>query len=53
MEDVRDYLIYNGIATEEEVTLVCQINGESLDTMESILYARTGYSSLEQTEEEE
>ena len=53
MEELRDYLQEYGVATPEEISLVVHINGESLDTMESILYARTGYNSLEQLEEEE
>ena len=53
MEELRDYLRDYEIATQEEVKLVVQINGESLDTMESILYARTGYNSLEQIKEDE
>jgi hypothetical protein len=46
-----DYLTETEIATEEELSLVCCINGTSLDTLESVLYARTGYRSLEQIQE--
>lgn len=48
-----DYLVYNGIATDEEIKLVTQINGDNIDTYESILYARTGYRNFEQLEEED
>lgn len=43
-----DYIVENNIATEEEVELVAQINGQSEETMESIIYARTGCRSYEQ-----
>jgi len=36
-------LIENEIATEEEIKLVCNINGTSEETLNDILYARTGY----------
>ena len=48
MSELWDYIIECGIATESEIRLVTSINGTNLDTFESILYARTGYSSLEQ-----
>ena len=46
-----DYLTESGIATEEELQLVTSINGTSCETLESVLYVRTGYRSLEQIEE--
>ena len=36
------------IATEEEMRLVCNINGTNIDSLEYIIYARTGYRSYEQ-----
>jgi len=48
-----DELIEQGIATEEELKLVTCINGYNEDTMNSVLYARTGYRSLEQLNESE
>lgn len=48
-----NYLIENGIATEDEIDLVCAINGYNQETLNDILYARTGYRSLEQLREEE
>ena len=47
-----DYLIDNMIATEEELQLVTNINGYNMDTLEAVLYARTGYRSIEQLEDE-
>jgi len=46
-----EYLEYFRIATELEIHLVCCINGHSLESLKSILYARTGYRSFEQHEE--
>lgn len=53
MEENIQYLIENNIATEEEVILVCSINGYNQETLEDILYARTGYRSFEQIQGEE
>ena len=51
--ELWDYLIDNEIATEKEINLVTSINGTNLDSLESILYSRTGYRSLEQITEME
>ena len=48
-----DYLIESGIATEEELQLVTSINGYNAETLDSVLYARTGYRSVEQIEDRE
>lgn len=48
-----NYLTETGIATDEEIGLVTAINGTNLETMQSILYVRTGYNTLEQIEEED
>jgi len=47
-EELYDYLMDYEIATEKEISLVCSINGTNLDSLESILYSRTGYRDLEQ-----
>ena len=52
-EELANYLIDCGIATKEEVVLVAQINGDTLESMEAILYARTGYRDLEQIQDAE
>ncbi len=49
---VWDYIINNGIATEDELQLVTDINGYSVDTLNDVLYARTGYRDIGQIEEE-
>mgnify|MGYP003108415396 CR=1 FL=1 len=52
-EELYDYLIDYEIATEKEISLVCSINGTNLDSLESILYSRTGYHDLEQIKDME
>ena len=51
MEKLWDYIVETGIATEEELKLVTCINGYNEDTLNSVIYARTGYRSMEQIEE--
>ena len=52
-EELENYLIDCGIATEEEIVLVAYINGDTLEAMESILYVRTGYRDLQQIQDAE
>ena len=50
-EKLWDYLIDTQTATHEELCLVTSINGQNLETLEAVLYTRTGYRSLEQLKE--
>ena len=43
-----DFIIANDIAEESELDLVTQVSGFSVDTLESVIYARTGYRDVEQ-----
>jgi hypothetical protein len=52
LEPLWQYLIDYGIATENELTLVTQINGLTLQTLQDILYARTGHRNFAQHIEE-
>ena len=52
-EEIWDYLLEAEIATEEELCLVTCINGWTVETLESIIYARTAYRSLEQLKAED
>jgi len=36
------------IATEEEMRLVCSINGTNVESLESIIYVRVGYKTHDQ-----
>ena len=51
--EVWDLLIEYGVANAEELELVTYINGYSMDTMNSIIYARTGYHDIEQLQDED
>ena len=51
--EMYDYLVDCGIANDKEINLVCSINGSNLESLNSILYSRTGYRSLEQIQEME
>lgn len=51
-EQMHDYLVECGIATEDEVSLVTSINGYNKESMEDILYSRTGYRDFDQLIEE-
>ncbi len=41
-----------GVATNDEINLVTSINGYNENTLEDILYARTGLTSFEQLVDE-
>ena len=51
VNEIHDFIIDFGIATEKEVSLVTSINGYNEDSLNSILYARTGYRSWSQYED--
>ena len=46
-----DNLVEHGIANADEILLVTHINGWNEESLDSILYARTGYRSWDQYEE--
>ena len=52
IDEVRDLLIEYGVATQEELELVTCINGYNMDTMNNVIYARTGYRDIDQLTEE-
>ena len=51
-DEFFDFLVEYGIATEEEIRLVTSINGYNEETLNDILYVRTGNRSIEQFLEE-
>lgn len=53
LDNYFNTLIEYGVATEQEIILVTNIIGYSEETLNSILYARTGLNNLEQLEEKE
>jgi len=50
---IWNYLIDYGIATEGELQLVTCINGYNENTLNDVIYARTGYRSIEQLKNED
>ena len=51
VDDMTEFLIQENIATEEEIALVANINGDTIETLNDILYARTGYRDYSQYKE--
>lgn len=49
---VWDLIANYDIATEEELQLVTDINGYSIETLNDVIYARTGYHNIDQVIEE-
>lgn len=48
---IFEEIIEYGIATEEELKLVTCINGNTVDTLNDVIYVRTGYRNIEQFKE--
>ena len=46
--ELWDAIIEHEIATEEELELVMGINGYNSDTLNDVIYVRTGYRNIEQ-----
>ena len=51
--EIWNYILDNEIATEDELILVTNINGFNVDTLNDVLYSKTGYNDIEQLKEEE
>jgi len=49
--EIYDYLIEFEIATQDEINLVCSINGNTIQNLNDILYCRVGYRDIEQLKE--
>ena len=50
--DVWDYLVEHNIVTNDELQLVTDVAGYTDETINSVIYARTGFNDLEQLMEE-
>jgi len=48
---IYDRILELDIATEAEIDLVVKINGWSTETLEDILYVRTGYRTISQIDD--
>ena len=53
IEKLWDLIVNYELATEQSLQLVTRLNGYTLETMEDVLYALTGYHSYEQFMENE
>jgi site-specific recombinase XerD len=47
-----DFLIDSGIVSEDALDLVIKINGNTMETLDEVLYAKTGYYSVSQLTDE-
>lgn len=47
IDNMVNTMVDFGVCTEEEFDLVSTINGYSVETVNDVLYARTGYSDYE------
>ena len=52
INEVWDLLIEYGVATQEELELITCINGYDIDTLNDVIYVRTGYRNIEQIQDE-
>ena len=52
-EIIWDTMVEYGIATDEELGLAVALCGRSINTLNDVLYIRTGYCDIEQFEAEE
>jgi hypothetical protein len=51
LNEAWDTLLAQGVS-EQTLQIVTSINGYTLETLEDVLYAHTGYRSFEQLEDE-
>lgn len=52
IDEVWDLIIEYNIATDDEIRLVTSINGYNMESLNDIIYVRTGYRDIEQLEDE-
>lgn len=45
---IYNFIIENGLASEETLQVVTCINGYSIETLNDIIFVTTGYHSMEQ-----
>ena len=53
IQSTWEYLVDQGIATEQELILVTYINGYNMESLNDIIYVRTAYHDVEQLQEED
>lgn len=52
INELYENIIEYGIATEEELQLVTDVAGYSFNTLNDVIYSRTGYNDWEQYRED-
>ena len=53
IERMWEWLVEMNVATEEELSLITDINGYNMEVLNHVLFFRTGYRDREQVEGEE
>lgn len=53
VNNLWDKILEYGIATEETLEVITNINGYSIETLNDVIYCKTGYRTIEQYEESE
>jgi len=53
LNKIFDFIIEWEIATEDEIQLVTKINGWNEESLNDIIYVKTGYRDMEQMKESE
>ena len=53
ISQIEEFIIQNQIASEEAVRLVTDIFGRSFNTLNDVLFVKTGYRSIQQLYESE
>lgn len=48
LDELRQKIIDFGIASEEAVDLTCNVAGYNQETLETIIFAQTGYENIQQ-----
>lgn len=48
LKEYWDAMVESGVATEEELSLVTDLNGYSIETLNDILYCRVGENDVEE-----
>jgi len=51
--EIYEYIIDNKFASEEALDLITNINGYSVETLNDVIYALTGYRNIEQLKGED
>lgn len=48
LNELWSFIVDHGIATDDELSLITDINGYNIDALNDVIYARTGYRSMSQ-----